>query len=347
MKKRLLTFLLAATALLLTVSCGKSENEMLFANTPMGNFEALWSIMDRQYCFFDWKKQELGVDWDEVHERYRKSIKSQMTEMSLFEVLAGMLSELRDGHVNLYGPYDVSRNWHWKSDYPSNYSKELQDIYLGNSYMISGPMNYVVLDDNIGYITIESFESSISNKKLDALLHYLCLCNGLIIDIRDNGGGMVSSAETLAARFTNEKILVGYSCYKNGPGHNDFSEIVPSYISPAKNWLRWQKPVALLVNRGCFSAANDFAVMMKEMPNVRLIGDMTGGGGGMPISSELPNGWSVRFSSAPTFDARKEHVEGGIEPDEYVSLTDSDKEKGVDTLIEAARAWINGMIVNP
>lgn len=347
MKKSILTVLLSVSALLLTVSCGKSENGMMFANTPMGNFEALWHIMDEHYCFFDLKKKELGVDWNEVHDRYKTAVSEKMTEMSLFEILASMLSELQDGHVNLYGPYDVGRNWHWKTDYPSNFVKELRDSYLGDNYKMGGILDYTVLEDNIGYIVIESFESTVSDSKLDAVLHYLCLCNGLIIDIRDNGGGRVSSAETLAARFTNEKILVGYTCYKDGPGHNDFSELIPTYISPAKNNLRWQKPVALIVNRGSFSAANDFAVMMKEMPKVRLFGDRTGGGGGMPISSELPNGWSVRFSSAPSFDARGEHVESGIEPDQYVSLTDSDKSKGVDTLIEAARDWINGMLVNP
>lgn len=347
MKKTIITFLLCAAALLVTVSCGKSENGMMFANTAMGNFEALWHIMDEHYCFFDFKKQELGVDWNEVHDRYRAAISDNMTQMALFEVLANMLSELQDGHVNLYGTYDVGRNWHWKTDYPSNYSKELRDIYLGDDSKMAGLMEYTVLEDNIGYIVIESFQSSVSDSRLDAVLHYLSLCNGLIIDIRDNGGGSVSSAETLAARFTNEKILVGYTCYKDGPGHNDFSELIPTYISPAKNNMRWQKPVALIVNRGCFSAANDFAVMMKEMPEVRLFGDRTGGGGGMPISSELPNGWSVRFSSAPSFDARGEHVEGGIDPHQQVSLTDSDKARGVDTLIEAAREWINGMLVNP
>lgn len=345
MKKIFKTLVFAAFTVLMTASCGKTENARIFANTPKGNFEALWHLMDEHYCFFDYKEQELGVNWDEVHERYKKAVAEKMSDNSLFELLSGMLAELRDGHVNLYGTYDVGRNWHWKSDFPSNYSEELRKAYLGDDYKIASTyFSYTMLKDNIGYLVIESFQDDISDFKLDAILHHFNLCNGLIIDIRDNGGGRVDCAEKVAARFTNKRVLYGYSCYKNGPGHNDFSELTELYVDPADYNLRWQKPVALITNRGCFSAANDFTNMMKRMPKVRLFGDRTGGGGGMPISSELPCGWSVRFSSAPSFDAEKKQIEGGIDPDEFVSLTESDKLKGVDTLIEAARAWINGMI---
>ena len=37
------------------------------------------------------------------------------------------------------------------------------------------------------------------------------------------------------------------------------------------------------------------------LPNVVQVGDTTGGGSGFPLSSELPNGWSVRFSSSPIY----------------------------------------------
>ena len=76
---------------------------------------------------------------------------------------------------------------------------------------------------------------------------------------------------------------------------------------------------------------------MRQCPNVTIIGDKTGGGAGMPYSSELPNGWIVRFSACPMFDANKQSTEFGIEPDVKVSLTDADFSKGIDTIIEAAR----------
>ena len=88
-------------------SCQFRNAREEYPDTPAGNFEALWNIMDTHYCFFDLKQRELGVDWDSVHDRYRTLIDDEMGDFSLFEVLTGMLGELKDGHVNLYGKYDV------------------------------------------------------------------------------------------------------------------------------------------------------------------------------------------------------------------------------------------------
>lgn len=86
--------------------------------------------------------------------------------------------------------------------------------------------------------------------------------------------------------------------------------------------------MVVLTNRGCYSATNEFVSIMKYAPNVTIIGDKTGGGSGLPFTSELPNGWSVRFSaSPPMFNAEKEHIEFGVEPDIYVDMKDSDREK--------------------
>lgn len=318
-----------------------------FVNSPKGNFMALWSIMDERYCFFDLKKETLGVDWNEVKSRYSQSISDDMSDRSLFEVLCQMIGELRDGHVNLTSQYDYGRNWSWKTDYPANFSKDLQDRYLGKNYIIGGNgYSYRILDDNIGYLVVESFDSKISSSRLNVMFNNMSLCNGLIIDIRDNGGGHLTASEFLASHFTEKKVTVSYTCYKTGPGHNDFSKLYSNELRPAEYDLRWIKPVVVLTNRGCFSSANDFAYTMKALENVTLMGDTTGGGGGLPMSSELPNGWVVRFSSAPTFDADMNHVEAGVAPHIRVDMKDEDIQAGVDTYIESARAYINDKLKN-
>lgn len=348
--KKSLCVLAASVMMLLPAGCSwnKGASDKEFTNTPRGNFMALWTIMDERYCFFDLKKEMLGVDWNEVKKRYAASISDDMSDKSLFEVLCSMIGELRDGHVNLTSSYDYGRNWSWKTDYPDNFSKDLQNKYLGNDFVIGGNGYYYrVLDDNIGYLVVESFESSISRGRISVMFNNMALCNGLIIDIRSNGGGDISASEYLASHFTEKKVTVGYSCYKTGPGHNDFSELYKNELSPAEEDLRWIKPVVVLVNRGCYSSANDFAYTMKALENVTLLGDTTGGGGGLPMSSELPNGWVVRFSSAPSFDADMNHVEFGIAPDIRMDMKDEDIRAGVDTYIEAARKYINDKLVNP
>ena len=88
--------------MLLSLSACVKEEE--FTDSPRGNFEALWRIIDEHYCFLDYKKAEYGLDWNEVYQRYQKQMHEGMTEKQLFEVLTNMLAELRDGHVNLFQP---------------------------------------------------------------------------------------------------------------------------------------------------------------------------------------------------------------------------------------------------
>lgn len=325
--------LLGLTALTVA-SCVDVEEQ---DNTAKGNMEALWNIMDEHYCFFAEKEAALGVNWDDVHTRYTEQVTdNRLSTAQLFELLCSMIGELRDGHVNLSASFDYGRNWSWKEDYPTNFSDTLQRRYLGTDYRIASGLRYRILDDNTGYVYCSSFESTIGDGNLDEILLYLMPCDRLIIDIRNNGGGMLTEAQRLAARFTDERRLVGYMQHKTGTGHNDFSEREEQWIAPSAG-IRWHKNVCVLTNRSVYSAANEFVKYMKCMPNVKVVGDTTGGGAGMPYVSELPNGWSVRFSACPMFDAQGNSTEQGIAPDIKVDITDEDFAKGLDTIIETAR----------
>jgi len=329
--KKYLVYLV--TLLPLFVSCVDTDEQ---SDTPTGNFEALWQIIDEHYCFFDYKQHEYGLDWNAVYNKYKVRVSDHMTTEQLFEVLTDMLAELRDGHVNLGSSMDYGRYWTWHEAYPQNFSDTLERRYLGTDYKIAAGMKYRVLDDNIGYIRYESFLQGVGEGNLDDCLTYLALCRGLIIDIRNNGGGELTIAEKLAGRFVQEKTLVSYMQHKTGKGHNDFSSLEPRYLEPSSN-IRWHKPVCVLTNRSVFSAANDFAVIMHTLPNVKLVGDHTGGGSGMPMTNSLPNGWSVRYSACPMYDAKKQQTEFGIDPDIKAALTDEATAQGIDLIIEAAR----------
>lgn len=323
-------------SLLLITLFSSCFHEEEYNNSKRDNFELLWKTLNQKYCFFNYK----NIDWETVHTQYSDRISEDMSNDAFFDVMGEMLAELQDGHVNLIATHNVARYWKWFEDYPDNFDEKIQENYLGTDYLIASGMKYKILEDNIGYIYYSSFSSGIGEGNLDQIINRMSICNGIIIDIRNNGGGLLSNADKIAARFFNDKTLVGYIMHKKGTGHDDFSPPYPRYIEPS-NRLRYQKKVVVLTNRRCYSSSNDFVNAMTYAPNVTIMGDKTGGGSGLPFSSELPNGWSVRFSSSPMVNANKEHIEFGIEPDIKVSMSKSDMARGIDTIIEAARNFLS------
>lgn len=303
-------------------------------NTNQGNFDALWKIIDTKYCYLDYK----NINWDSIYTVYNQRLPNDSDQFAFFDLMGSMLGELQDGHVNLYSNFDRSRYWKWFTDSPSNFNSTLifSPKYLGENYRIASGLRYAkIADDSIGYIYFGSFSNGFSDTNMRYVLSYFSNCKGLIIDVRDNGGGSLEYSEQLASYFFKEETVTGYIRHKTGNGHSDFSKPV-EIKTPAHKTIQWQRPVAVLTNRMSYSATNDFVNRMKQSPKGIIVGDKTGGGGGLPFSSELPNGWMVRFSASPMFDSNMQHTEWGIKPDVKDSLKVADEANGIDTIIEKA-----------
>jgi len=324
-----------------------------------GNFEAFWQTLDQHYCFFD----EKGVDWDGVHRKYAPLFDDSIkTQFELFNVLDEMIDTLRDGHIDVYAPFNIARYWSWYEDYPNNYDDNLvREYYLGTNYWYTAGMQYVMYRrDSVAYVRYSSFNSAIGATNLDYVLALIRNANGLILDIRNNGGGSLANAVTLAERFATEKTLYGYIRHKVGRGHDDFSKPEPLYVEPPTDRMMWnasKRPVVILTNRHCFSAANNFVQIMRALDGtmtpdslgillpkmIKICGDRTGGGSGLPFESVLPNGWSMRFSACPMTDENGQSTESGIDPSPGLKV-DMDSlsafQNHCDDIIEAARQYI-------
>lgn len=331
---------LAALMLLMLGALTGCHDIKEYSEDPRSTFEQLWTILDEHYCFFGQK----DVDWNEVYARYAPQVADNMTDEELFEVCSRMLDELRDGHTNLSAPFATSYYRKWWSDYPQNYNARLvQQYYFNFNYRTTGGIDYGILPQNVGYMHYSSFSAAIGEGNLDSILAYCAAADGLIIDVRDNGGGSMTNVETLVARFIPQRTLAGSICHKTGPGHNDFSEPYAYYYDPAPSYrVMWGKPVVVLCNRSTFSAANNFVSVMKSLPNVRIVGATTGGGSGMPFSSELTNGWGVRFSASTVRDPEGHLTEFGVEPSEgcAVNLDPVEALAGRDTMLDFAVATV-------
>lgn len=131
------------------------------------------------------------------------------------------------------------------------------------------------------------------------------------------------------------------SAYKNGTGHNDFTASKKWYIEPNKS-LNYSKPVILLIDNTSFSEAEIFALAMREIPNIKLVGDNISGAYADLEWRVLPCGWNVCIPYSLHTDKNGFCWEGiGIPPDYYIK---SDPKKSItekNKLIEFSIDLIN------
>ena len=108
MRRKLFTYIIALLTLALPCSCIEEES---FDNSTTGNFDALWSLIDQRYCFFDYAEEQFGIDWNRVYHKYKAKIDEKTSDRQLFNICGEMLGELRDGHVNLASVYGTTYYW--------------------------------------------------------------------------------------------------------------------------------------------------------------------------------------------------------------------------------------------
>lgn len=301
---------------------------------PSDLFEHLWADIHNRYTFFEEKQ----IDWQAVKNQYRTKIHDALTPHELFDILGDMLAELEDGHVNLRSTFDRSRNWSWFEGFPLFYDEQLiYDHYLGTDYRIVGPLLVQSVRQML-YVNYRSFERTLSNEHMDEIVRLMQFHDGLIIDVRSNGGGNLQNAINIAGRLTEEEFTYARQRFKTGHSRFDFTPWAPLKVSPQSgdNYLG---KVAVLTNRKSYSSTTFFAQMMRTLPQARLFGDQTGGGGGTPVFAELSNGWTYRFSGSQTIDLDEHHLEFGVHVDQLLTQP-MDQVAGLDHFIEAAIVWL-------
>ncbi|MFO7998338.1 MAG: S41 family peptidase [Bacteroidales bacterium] len=333
--RRILLLILALGCLLSHSACEKLWLEPDPPADPESVFNYLWEDVNARYALFEVKE----IDWQAIGQAHRSRLSPDMGDHALFGVLSDMLYELKDGHVNLTSSFDRSRNWDWFLDFPVNYNQNVVDRnYLGRDFRITGPLHNQILH-SVLYVNYRSFGDDISHAHLDQLMLRAEGMSGVIIDVRNNGGGSLQNAQRLASCFTDKPYAYAHERIKTGPGFNDFSVWRDLVVSPRQG-RRFGGQVVVLVNRKSYSATSFFAQMMRVLPNAVLMGDQTGGGGGVPAFGELPNGWKYRFSATQTLTPEGNHVEMGVPVDYPVGLDEYDEQMGIDTMIEAALDWL-------
>ena len=314
MKKTVLLPALLLTALL-AASCEKMLMVDDLPPTAANTFDYLWQQFDRQYSQFDVKK----VDWGEVYDTLRPRVRDGMPPDSLFALCAAMLNTLNDGHVNLYTSFDVSRADSLYHDFYTRSGIDINTVvlnYLGTGYHITGALAHSPLcGGRVIYVRYGSFGSSVSAAQLRTVIGTYPDAEGLILDLRGNGGGALLNVSNILSVMPSHGQKLYSSQIKSGPGHNDFSQLADTYAPQVPPSDAYHRPVVVLVDRGSFSATSVFAICTQAYENMLLMGDTTGGGLGLPSQGILPNGWIYRLPVTRTFALDGRNYENGVPPD--------------------------------
>lgn len=168
-----------------------------------------------------------------------------------------------------------------------------------------------MLEDHIGYIAITSFDDVTTEQFLAALdtLESQGM-EALVVDLRNNGGGLVSSVCAILDRLLPEGLIV-YTEDKYGNREEEFSD--------AENYF--DKPMAVLVNGNSASASEIFAGAVKDYGTGTLVGTTTYGKGIVQKIYPLSDGTAVKLTVSKYYTPNGNNIHGtGIEPDVEVEL---------------------------
>ena len=215
------------------------------------------------------------------------------------------------------------------------------------------PVEYEILPSGYGYVTINSFSD---DERLTVQLWERMLeqfiddeVPGIIIDMRQNGGGSGYLADQLGAYFYQEAHILGYASFYNevtGEFYLDpHSE--ERFCLPDED-LRYDGEVAVVIGPGCFSACEFFTYNLTIDDRSAIIGHYgTGGLGGAIDEVLMPDDLTIRYTIARGLNADQEiHIESqGVAPTVVVPVTLESLTSDGDPLLEAAEEHLTDVIL--
>jgi carboxyl-terminal processing protease len=188
-------------------------------------------------------------------------------------------------------------------------------------------------------LTIQLWERMIAAAKENG-------ARGLIIDMRNNGGGSGFLADQMAAYFFDEELVLGGSASYDDSTGSFFldTDRLQTFYPPSES-LRYDGQIAVLIGANCASACEFFAYNMTLQDRAIIVGETpTAGMGGGITDFAMPEGLFVRFTIGRAVDADGNiHIEGvGVVPDIVVPVTEDGVINGTDTILQAAVEALGG-----
>lgn len=189
---------------------------------------------------------------------------------------------------------------------------ETKEYEIKREKITVNPVEGKVLENNIGYIEFSSFDEGTADlfkSKFEELQKQGI--KSLIIDLRNNGGGIVSEALKIADYMLEKDQVILYEVDKNNKETVEKSENNPII----------NMPIIVLTNENTASSSEILAGALKDNKKAKIVGEKTYGKGVIQQLLTLPDGSGLKITSEEYLTPNKTKINGvGIEPDETVSL---------------------------
>jgi len=184
------------------------------------------------------------------------------------------------------------------------------------------------LPNDVGYIELTGFGPEIE-KDFEAAVVSFMNSRGLILDLRNNGGGFVSTVARVASYFFTEETELGVFITRRGQAAPRRTQrLHPVY----------REPVVILVSARSASGAEMLAASMQERHRALIVGTSPATCGclvGVSRTISLPDGGKLNVSDTDYRTAQGRRIEGaGVQPDERIDLRIADLVAGRDRVLE-------------
>jgi len=177
-------------------------------------------------------------------------------------------------------------------------------------------VNYKMLDNSIGYIEVTQFIENTDEAFIKAVDDLEAQkMKGLIIDLRDNGGGLVDSSVNMVSRIIPKGDMVTYTETKKGQ-RDEYRSNSDKTVSV---------PIVILVNENTASASEIFTGCLRDYKLAKTVGVKTYGKGIVQTVLSLGDGSAIKFTISKYYSPNGINIhETGIEPDVKVEMTEEE-----------------------
>lgn len=204
-------------------------------------------------------------------------------------------------------------------------------------------MSSRVLPSGFGYVRFSNFVGTMEDNLL-AAIDRMKDTPGMIVDLRNNGGGSLTMANTLIAKFLSEKTKGARVLTRNN------APITVAFIPVIRletelegdKATAYRKPLVVLTNENSASASEVFSSTLQDLGRATIIGQRTCGCLlGYLGYADLPGGGQLAYSELGFVSPKGKRIEGeGVKPDQEIKLAREDILFNRDRTLEAAEAFL-------